>query len=705
MIAMPSRLLAVALVLSVVTAQSPAPQAPGLEIVVRTRDGKPVGNAPVGLGVAPGSLTLGPKPLRTDRDGRVRVEVDRKFGMQVFVGVVGSFTTPCEQKVDLRQPHTEPIVLTVPPCGQVRFILYGPDEKPASGLGVASLRLVDGRVAGRAAAVRESMTMTTPPTEHATDNLMFDCVEIGHDVAVTVEVAGMAKPLVFHGKGPTRQGELVVVDGRLSVGPPILSFRIVDQQGQPVVKERVGLGVRSENQWRTSDAVTDADGRIVLPLASVEEKDLWVLRRRASASTEYCGAVHKVLGSVTPGQQELGDLRLVDEPVVARGRLVDGDQQPIAGVWLKAQASFQHGSGGGSYAGGFWFFEHRVRTAADGTFEVREVDPLPVSWLLQVEDGKWIAAGGLELQSGQPDVQDLRLWRSSTIAAQFAGSELAEIMVDARLVHRETGLEVLSRFANGVLQPVTSAAGSYDLQIGPKELGFRIEGIQAPADGKASDERLRAIALPEGLLIVRATVVDEAGQPVPAATVWCDLLQPGVGSSSHGMLTGEDGRVTFLAKRKDCGIAIRGGGFATQRIAEVTPELRICVTRIAPVQVRVQGLPELLPDVRIRIACTRGVGTRPLLAELHGDSATLQFEEPGRWNLRLMLSFLPGKETSRQAQHEIAILLGSADIRFEIEATGLPADPKDLVLTKEQRDDLVERIQAAKDILAEQKGK
>ena len=161
--------------------------------------------------------------------------------------------------------------------------------------------------------------MTTPPTEHATDNLMFDCVEIGHDVAVTVEVAGMAKPLVFHGKGPTRQGELVVVDGRLSVGPPILSFRIVDQQGQPVVKERVGLGVRSEHQWRTSDAVTDADGRIVLPLASVEEKDLWVLRRRASASTEYCGAVHKVLGSVTPGQQELGDLRLVDEPVVARG--------------------------------------------------------------------------------------------------------------------------------------------------------------------------------------------------------------------------------------------------------------------------------------------------------------------------------------------------------------------------------------------------
>jgi hypothetical protein len=264
---------------------------------------------------------------------------------------------------------------------------------------------------------------------------------------------------------------------------------------------------------------------------------------------------------------------------------------------------------------------------------------------------------------------------------------------------------VLAQFQDGVLQPVSSAAGTYDLLIGPKELGFRIEDIQAPADGVASDERLRAIALPEGLLIVRATVVDEAGLPVPAATVWCHLPKPGGGSSASGMRTGEDGRVAFLARRKDCEIAIRGGGFATQRITEVTPELRIRMTRIAPVQVKVRGLPELLPDVQVRVVCTRGAPTRPVMVELRGDSATLQIEEQGLWNLQLVLSFIPSKQMDSQVQREIAVLLGRADLRFEIEATGKPTDPKDIVLTKEQREDLVERIQAAKDILAEQKGR
>lgn len=705
---MPSHLLVFASLLSVAAAQSPAPQAPPLEIVVRTRDGKPVADAPVGLGDRSDRLMAGPTPRKTDRDGRIRLEVDRNLGTEVFVGVLGSFTSPCVQKVDLRQPSAEPVVITVPPCGQVRFLLYGLDEKPASGLGEASLRLVDGRGQRTSVPSLRSIMSSPPPSspsERAPDSLLFGMVEVGHEVAVTVEVAGMARPLVFQGKGPTRAGELVVVDGRLTVGPPILSFRVVDQRGQPVVEERVGIVVRSEDQWRSSDAVTDADGRLVLPLESGEETDLWVMRRRASAWTEYRGAVHRVLGAVQPGPQELGDLGLVDEPVVARGRLVDGDRQPIADVWLQAQASIRHGIGGGSWTGEFWFFEHRVRTAADGTFELREVDPLPVAWSLTVEAGDWVVLGALELQSGQQGVQDLRLWRSSTIAAQFAGSEMAGITPDARLVHRETGSELLSQFRDGVLQPVRSAAGTYDLHIGPKELGFCIEDIQAPANGMASDERLRAIALPEGLSIVRATVVDEAGLPVPEATVWCHLLRPGGGRSASATRTGADGSVAFLARRKDCEVTIQGGGFATQRITEVTPELKIRMTRIAPVQVRFLGLPDLLPGVQARVVCRRDAATRPVVVELQGDAATLSLEEKGRWNLRLVLSFVPSKQVDLQVQREITVLLGRADLQFELQATGQPSDPTDLVLTEEQRADLVELLQAAKGILAEQKGK
>lgn len=674
-----------------------------LDVVVRSAGGKPVRGAPVGVGRSSGGQQVGPEPQCTDRDGRIHIVVDRMLGMDVFVGVLGAFALPCEQKVDLRKPRTEPVVLTLPPSGQVRFILYGPDERPASGIGFARLSLVGGAAAG--GDVRRQRSTTATPSEYAADNVLFGCVEVGHDVAVTVEVAGMAKPLVFQGKGPTLPGELVVVDGRLTVGPPILSFRVVDQQGQPVAKERVGFVVRGENHYRISDTETDADGRIVLPLQGTDDSDLWVLRRRVSPSTDYRGAVHRVLGTIGKGPQELGDLRLVDEPVVARGRLVDGDRRPIAGVWLSCRASAPSGNGGGSWTSGYWFFEHRVQTAADGTFEVREVDPLPGGWVMTTEGADWVAPGGIALQAERQAVQEFRLWQPTRIAARLAGAELPGFTADAVLVHRETGDELRSQFRDGVLPPVTGAAGTYDLKIGPPEFEFTIADIRAPAGGPADDSRLGAIALPEGLLIVRATVVDESDQPVPDAPVWCNLPRAGGGSGGRAVRTGQDGRVAFLARAKDCTVAIRGGGFEAQTITTLSPEMRIRVVRVAPVQVKVEGLPELLPEVRIHLACTFAGATRATTVELNDGRAVLPLDQRGTWNVRLMPGFMPATKVDPLVHRQVAEQLGGTTIEFEVEATGSPTEPKALTLTKEQHDDLVERIQAVKDILAEQKGK
>lgn len=673
-----------------------------VDVVVRTADGKPVR----GAAVAAGSPSAGPRNggvqlPRTDREGRVRVEVDPVFGLDVLVCVLGGFTEPCEQKIDLRKLAAEPVALTVPPCGQVRFILYGPDEKPAAGIRTATLRIA----ADKATAPRleRSRNTTALPDEVAPDNVVFSCVEIGREVVVTVEVEGMVNPLQFRGKGPARAGELVVVEGRMTVGQPIVSFRLVDAAGQPVAKERVGLVVRRKSGHRFSEAETDAAGRLALPLQDADEQDLWVLRRRTGPGTDYRGAVHRVCGSVLPGTQDLGDLQFVAEPVAVRGRLVDGDGKPIEGVWLRGASSICSGNGNGSRTEGTWFFEHRVRTAADGTFEVHELDPVDVPLRLTIEGRDWIAPVGLTLRPAQPGVQEHRLWPTSSITARFAGADLAGLTPQATLVHRETGAEMHVRFQDGAMRPLHWAAGTYDLKIGESELAWTIEGIRAPAGGEVSDERLRAITPPEGTLIVRATVVDETDRPVPGVIVWCSHRKPGGGSSGSGHHADKDGRVVFLARNTECDVAIKGGGFATQEVPVTGPDLKIRVQRVTPLRVRFAGLPTLLPEVDLHVSCLQDPANTRLGRVLEGDTTTLQFNQRGTWHVRLVPVMSWSSKLPLDVKRAGDRALGGADIRFEVEATGEAAAPTTLTLSKEQQDDLVQRLQKVKEILAEQK--
>ncbi|MFO1078295.1 MAG: carboxypeptidase-like regulatory domain-containing protein [Planctomycetota bacterium] len=674
-----------------------------VDVVVRTADGKPMRGVPVGVGHASDTLVTGLEPPLTDRDGRCHLAVDRMLGLDVFVGALGAFAAPCVKKVDLRKADAGPVELTVPACGQVRFILYGPDEKPATGLTTAFLRLAPDPKA--MADMRGARPTSAMPSVVAADNALFPLVEIGREVVVTAHVQGVAKPLQFRGNGPARAGELVVVDGRLTVGPPVLSFRLVDQQGRPVGNEKVGLVGRDAQYFGMTDAETDGEGRLTVPLLPEQATSFYVLRRRASAATEYLGAAHREFAGPQRGPQDLGDLQLVDEPVVARGRLVDADGKPIAGLWVRGSTSITTGSGGGGWSGQHWFFEHRVQTGADGVFELRELAPQDVPIAVTPEGGDWIAPAKLEVKQGTQQPQEFRLSRPSTIAARFAGEDLAGLDFRVRLVHEQSGTMRETQFQNGVLGPMAWAAGTYDVRIGDPEMEFTIAGVEAPAGGAVDDPRLAAIAVPATHFGVRVTVVDDGDRPVPGAWVMCEAVR-GQGRSGSGTPTAKSGKAVVLLRREGAEVSVRKDGFETARVKELAGEVRVVLKRVAAVAVKFAGLPELPAPLRYTTQWTRaGGGGRSMFGNFEGDTVRVQPTQKGTWRVVVVFAYdgRPGEDV--EVQRQVLAALGGAAIAFDLDVGETPAEMPVLELSKEQRDDLVERIAAAKAVLAEHKDK
>ncbi len=673
-----------------------------IDVQVRTADGKPAHGIPIGLGRSPTfDLGAGAPPASTDRDGRCKIEVDRMLGLDVSVGVLGALVTPPNQKVDLRDRARGVLEFTLPPCGQVRFILYGTDEKPATGVRGASLNLVDS--AKETPAPFPSQKPSAQATTLAADSALFSCVPLGREVLVTVSVDGMASPLEFRGKGPTRTGELVIIEGRLTVGPPILSFRIVDRKGAPVVAEQVGIVVRSDRRFSMQDTRTDGAGRITVPLESVDIKSLHVLRRRASAAPEYLGAAHREFAQLASGPADLGDLQLVDEPVAARGRLVDSDGKPIAGVWLQGSTSITSGYGGGSWSGELWFFKHRVQTGADGTFELRELAPAAQNIELSIEGGDWVALSGCEVAIGNATVQEYCLYRASTIAARFAGDDLAGLDCDVRIVHRETGKEILGVFHDGVLAPVRWAAGTYDLHIGGNP-GFSMENVKAPADGDVNDPRLSAIAVPDDLCLVRVTAVNDHDQPVPNVLV----RHSRVDAKGHFLTanrTDANGRSVVLLAKKGSEIQIGGAGFVEQTFTELTPTMHVKVQAIAPFVAKFVGLPATTGGLGFTTMWTTADRTSSLMGEWNGDQVTAQLTKPGMWRLSLQMMYTFRNKEDKGTQQQISRALVGRPITFEIEVGVEASEPRILTLTKEQQESLAERIQAVKDVVDAQKDK
>lgn len=350
--------------------------------------------------------------------------------------------------------------------------------------------------------------------------------------------------------GPTRAGELVVCDVRATKGPPVLVFRVLDRDGAPVRDSglRGQIGTARSGGWQELGVA--ADGRVRLTVTPGFAAERLVVHSRtpnqAPGVTEYRGAAIVPLPpGLRPGDNELPDVRLGEEPVVVRGVVVDDAGVPLPGILVGAQLGFDAKEP-------FFGDVEPLRSDADGRYEGRDIRDAPTVRVMTRELPAGYAHAMVEVLRGAKDVR-LVVARQGCVHLRFDGVPTTQHrLLFASLV--PTGAVAAGsdlQFTDGSAW-LRKPAGRYDLVLSLRrdELEIaRIPDVVVRRGEATEDARLVPFPWRDHLTMVTITAVDEASAPVAGVMVWCLFATPGGGEAGGGGLTDEQGRFVALVPK------------------------------------------------------------------------------------------------------------------------------------------------------------
>lgn len=631
----------------------------------------------------------------TDKTGTCRIERNKRI-QRDKLRVVAMIATDEPVQLDFLASEStdEPLALQLPPCGQVRFILYGEDERPAKLLERATLVIKPNDMMHRP-------PMRVAPARFEADGALFAHVGLGLRVEVQANINGIRESINFASKGPTREHELIVVEGRLNVGPPILRLRVLDQQGQPLANQDVGTLKRSKQYFDHITDTTDADGYLNIPVSNRKPDRIYILLREESEGTVYRGAAHIECANLKPGKQDFGDVQLEEEPVIAKGQLLDPNKQPVPGVWLRGRTTIaSNGSGGGSSSGKRWYFTHRVRTDKDGRFELRELHPLDHSIQLSIQGKEWAHADGTLEVTPDGSEQTFAVSRAGTLSGTCA-EPLEGMLLEVTATRRGSNRKHMGQIADGKFSIINLPAGTYDVEIG-KQGGLVVKGVELPKPGEPQDARLQNIKWREHFQVIETKVTDDEGKPLQRVLVWCLVKQEGGGWSGSGARTNEDGIARQLAPKKDLQIKVEPEGYLKQVFTEDVTNLHVKLKAIAPIKVHIVGLPKLPDGIFANVSVEsvqarffrRGQGGR-----LKKGRCTVQPDNLGKCELQLSLAVSYTNGWPNNVRKQLARIAQSGHVSYEAEATSKPAAEKQFTLEEEDLALLNEILDEIKEVL------
>jgi len=616
----------------------------------------------------------------TGRDGRCRIPlIGGPTAAEMEVQVDAVMTAPPTATFDGTAPPTEPLELQLPQMGMVRLVLYGKDERPSEQLASARLDVV-GR-SGRRGWTGKASRLTD-------DGASFGWVELGLTLKVFAKVKGLDRELRFEGKGPTIPGELTILEGRLNASSPVVNLRVLGVDGAPVAGETVHLAYVDEQWVDFSPADTDAEGRLRLVIPRTP-KHLYILRRGAGKLTTYAGTARIAADRWQPAEQDAGDVRLQPEPVSARGRIVDANGEPVAGLLLETPISLRPGrSGPASYSSDRNPFRLRVRTDAQGRFELCELHPLRDRYEMSLTHADLLSPNkGLTVWM-QAQEREYQLVARSRVAGRLAAG-LGQLSLPLQLKHQKTGARLSVPVENGAFEHRDVPPGRYDLIVGDATTGFVVEAIDVPAGGAADDRRLQPLQWQHHYLVSRVKVVDDQGKPLHRANVWhlSHRAKTTVGSRHF---TDANGVATLLTVRKNSYLRVVHPGFDT--VPEIAPraELEVAMTPIPATAFTVPALRSLPRGVTAQWTAapaepTTKVGLQPPKGTLENGRAVLRTTGKGKWLLTLKLTFAGHPDEQVQRRVERALDLRLTPFPFEVAARSAPivfdfdaAESKDL---------------------------
>lgn len=665
-----------------------------VHVLVHDSRGQPARNVAVGLDEQ-GSFFHARVRATTNKAGTCRLEIEESLRSDKLVvqAIVASHEA-IKNEFEVSELTDKPLQLKLPPCGQVRFILYGEDERPVRMLKSALLYIE------RDPQKRRSMfgpSVWATPTKLDADGALFTHVCLGLKLSVHATIEGVGNTVKFESDGPTREREMIIVEGRLKVGPPIISLRIIDQQGQPVANQDIGTLQRSKRRYKYNTDKTDAEGRLGLSLEDVPDS-IYLIHRKEGDRTTYLGAARIKCKDFKPGKQDLGDVQLVDEPVIVHGQVIDEDRQPVAGLWLRGAATIAAtGSGGGSSRGQQWHFEHRVCTDAQGRFEIRELHPLNVPLKLWIEGSEWATADKTISLTTDGSNQIIKASRAGHLEGTLNG-DMGGNTLEVTAIARDGGTNHRGTVRDGKFELHGLPSGAFDLKFGN---GFTIENVTVPKKGQPQDPRLQDIDWLKHFQLITTKVTDEAGTPLQITTVTM-LDESGRPLSGKKIWPDARGIVRQIVRTGKLQLRIESAGYVTQVVSSDIADRTIRLKAIAPIKVRITGMPKLPPGLKAALAISDNPERRRLRGpNLRNGRATVRPTMLGKSYIVLSLTHDTGLQLPVGWYDQLRINLDQPPIGFEVTATSKPGPELELALDKKMLDQLAEIIAEAKELLRE----
>ena len=324
------------------------------------------------------------------------------------------------------------------------------------------------------------------------------------------------------------------------------------------------------------------------------------------------------------------------EPAVFRGRAVDPEGNPIAGVTASVGGWTANSARMDAYRAEHgeveWEDPEPVTTTADGRFEVRFVPPPPYQFTLDLDktglvsvDGRWgsIAPGAVK------DFGDVVMSTGTRVTGRFVDAvgntvplpqgERIQLSINRyNRKDRPRGEMTTEDAVRASLEPdgtfrfeKPAAPGMWNVSVRGFLLANREQEVEiAPPETTIEVEVVR----PEDLLRVSGIVVDQTGEPVARA----DIDPVGMNRPDSWILsTGRDGTFEFVQRPNNTdpaatfGLQAEKRGHRTAMIQGITwgrRDVRIVLPRIPAMEVLVVRAADNTPveDYGVRVMSTDG---------------------------------------------------------------------------------------------------
>ncbi len=631
---------ALVLLAPLTTAQEPPKPAP-LHIRVSDDAGRPAAGIPLAVCVA-GASTLRGTPVvigKSDARGCVSLTAP-PLPIPVALGARLGFPVADPVVLQANTRPDDPIELRTVPIGSVRVWIADADGTPQKLAGATLRRGPNApEFEGTVAADEESVT--------------FPHVGLGLRLTVTLRFGNENRVHVVRTfDGPTRPREMIVTELAAEAAPE-LSMRLLGMDGKPVCDESIGC---ISGFWPSPTGTlqrTDSTGRLVVPLDQRAmrtcSKRLTLIRRDQDGASLGANAID-LSQYPTHGRSELGDVRLIAEPVMVAGhiRTSSGDAVPD--------------------------FEVRVRTS--------------VRWLGQRNTERWMAHGrsdssgafevrGIAYGSPQDDhvrVESARSNRQLTPRGSVPrGSANAEFTVQAVTTVRLPidpfeipfdGSVRLIRGSNSHVSTPTNEAckfhgippGTYELQVSLRtgEVVYSRSDVVVPMTD--SEHELPRFAWRSCCKPITLEFKTPDGEPLKGG--WYQR------NGSGGSLLGP---IHTYVGTEGASVTVTHPQYLTARVDAAVQDQSVTLTPRPQVRVRMRKLPEL-PEGSALLAeiiepkPARSMmlfGTAQHFIRIQDTVATLIPESIGATKLALRWRAAPGAEAT--------ILPGS--IRLDIDTT------------------------------------